>query len=85
MRLFRQKNKDGFIKAFSDNPVALVGGFSKLEKVMKCLFVAKVFLWPRFQSNVIDTLSKHKVRKYMTICIYYYVIIFSPKLISDSY
>ena len=61
MRLYRQKNKEGFIKAFTDNPVALVGGFGKLEKVMKCLFVAKVFLWPRFQTNVIETLNKHKV------------------------
>nr|CAB3243315.1 DNA repair endonuclease XPF [Phallusia mammillata] len=60
MRLFRQKNKEGFIKAFTDSPVALTGDYSKLEKVMKNLFVGKVFLWPRFHSSVIACLEKHK-------------------------
>ena len=59
MRLFRQKNKDGFIKAFTDNPIALAGGFSNLEKAMKHLFCKKVFLWPRFHSNILTTLEKH--------------------------
>ena len=59
MRLFRQKNKDGFIKAFTDNPVALAGGFANLEKAMKHLFCKKVFLWPRFHSSILATLEKH--------------------------
>ena len=61
MRLYRQKNRDGFIKAFTDNPVALVGGYGKLPRVMKALYVGKVFLWPRFHSSVAACLEKHKV------------------------
>jgi len=64
LRLYRQKNKDGFIKAFTDNPVSLVGGYSKMEKVMKNLFVGKIFLWPRFHTDVIACLDKHKVFLY---------------------
>ncbi|CAK8685510.1 unnamed protein product [Clavelina lepadiformis] len=60
MRLYRQKNRDGFIKAFTDNPVALVGGYGKLPRVMKALYVGKVFLWPRFHSSVAACLEKHK-------------------------
>ena len=59
MRLFRQKNKNGFIKAFTDNPVALSSGFASLEKAMKHLFCKKVFLWPRFHSNILASLEKH--------------------------
>ena len=64
MRLFRQKNKDGFIKAFTDNPVALASGFSSLEKAMKNLFCKKVFLWPRFHSSILSALEKHSPEVY---------------------
>uniref|UniRef100_H2Y933 DNA repair endonuclease XPF n=1 Tax=Ciona savignyi TaxID=51511 RepID=H2Y933_CIOSA len=60
VRLFRQKNKEGFIKGFTDNPVSMVGGYGRLEKVMKNLFVGKVFLWPRFHLNVIECMDKRK-------------------------
>uniref|UniRef100_F6YY15 DNA repair endonuclease XPF n=1 Tax=Ciona intestinalis TaxID=7719 RepID=F6YY15_CIOIN len=60
LRLFRQKNKEGFIKGFTDNPVALVGGYSRMEKVMKNMFVGKVFLWPRFHLNIIECMDKRK-------------------------
>ena len=33
LRLFRQDNKTGFIKGFSDSPEAFGGGFFKVEKV----------------------------------------------------
>ena len=59
MRLYREKNKEGFIKAFTDNPVALSTGFANLEKAMKHLFCKKVFLWPRFHSSILATLEKH--------------------------
>ncbi|XP_060605869.1 DNA repair endonuclease XPF-like [Ruditapes philippinarum] len=61
LRLYRQKNKTGFIKAFSHNPTAFTTGFSHVERTMKNLFVRKLFLWPRFQANVQETLEKHKV------------------------
>ncbi|XP_041359609.1 DNA repair endonuclease XPF-like isoform X2 [Gigantopelta aegis] len=61
LRLYRQKNKSGFIKAFSDNPDAFISGFCQVERVMKNLFVRKLFLWPRFHANVVSCLEKHKV------------------------
>ncbi|XP_023584241.1 DNA repair endonuclease XPF isoform X2 [Trichechus manatus latirostris] len=46
LRLFRQKNKRGFIKAFTDNAVAFDTGFCHVERVMRNLFVRKLYLWP---------------------------------------
>ncbi|RUS69234.1 hypothetical protein EGW08_023005, partial [Elysia chlorotica] len=61
LRLYRQKNKTGFIKAFTDNPEAFTSGFSHVERVMKNLFVKKLFLWPRFHASVALPFHKHKV------------------------
>ncbi|WAR24633.1 XPF-like protein [Mya arenaria] len=36
-------------------------GYCHVERIMKNLFVRKLFLWPRFQANVQETLEKHKV------------------------
>ncbi|XP_068100819.1 DNA repair endonuclease XPF isoform X2 [Hyperolius riggenbachi] len=60
LRLYRQKNKQGFIKAFSDNPVAFQTGFCQVERVMRNLFVKKLYLWPRFHVSVNSFLEKHK-------------------------
>ena len=40
----------GFIKAFSDHPQAFTRGFFQVEKVMKNLFVRKLYLWPRYMN-----------------------------------
>lgn len=48
LRLFRQKNKSGFIKAFTDKATAFCSGFCQVERVMRNLFVKKLFLWPRW-------------------------------------
>lgn len=56
LRLIRQKNKVAFIKALSEEPESF-GGFAPLATMMKTLRVSKVFLWPRFHVNVIDSLS----------------------------
>ncbi|XP_076463171.1 DNA repair endonuclease XPF-like [Babylonia areolata] len=61
LRLFREKNKSGFIKAFSDTPEAFTSGFCHVERIMKNLFVKKLFLWPRFHASVVSYLNKHKV------------------------
>ncbi|XP_030655833.1 DNA repair endonuclease XPF-like [Nomascus leucogenys] len=58
LRLFRQKNKCGFIKAFTDNAVAFDTGFCHVERVMRNLFVRK--LWPRFHVAVNSFLEQHK-------------------------
>uniref|UniRef100_A0A672JUN2 DNA repair endonuclease XPF n=1 Tax=Sinocyclocheilus grahami TaxID=75366 RepID=A0A672JUN2_SINGR len=60
LRLYRQKNKTGFIKAFTDKATSFSSGFCKVERVMRNLFVKKLFLWPRFQASVNTTLDKHK-------------------------
>jgi DNA excision repair protein ERCC-4 len=57
LRYYRQVNKNGFIKAFSDNPIAFTNGFHKVEKVMKCLYLTKLFLWPRFHQIVKESLE----------------------------
>jgi len=60
LRLFRQKNKKGFIKAFSSSPVSFTRGFSQVSRVMKCLFIRHLFLWPRFQGTIQSTLNEHQ-------------------------
>ncbi|XP_077131281.1 DNA repair endonuclease XPF isoform X1 [Ranitomeya variabilis] len=60
LRLYRQKNKQGFIKAFTDNPVAFHTGFCQVERVMRNLFVRKLYLWPRFHATVNSFLEKQK-------------------------
>ncbi|XP_067100525.1 DNA repair endonuclease XPF isoform X1 [Osmerus mordax] len=60
LRLFRQKNKTGFIKAFTDKATAFSSGFCQVERVMRNLFVKKLYLWPRFQASVNSVLDRHK-------------------------
>ncbi|XP_038066570.1 DNA repair endonuclease XPF-like [Patiria miniata] len=60
LRLYRQKNKTGFIKALSDQPQSFAAGFCQLERVMRNLFVRKLFLWPRFHASVTDFMDAHK-------------------------
>jgi DNA excision repair protein ERCC-4 len=58
LRIFREENEQGFIKAFSDRPESFVTGFAPLQNTMKALFLRKVHLWPRFQLTVSENLSK---------------------------
>ncbi|KAM9832414.1 DNA repair endonuclease XPF [Neosynchiropus ocellatus] len=60
LRLYRQKNKTGFIKAFTDKATSFSSGFCQVERVMRNLFVKKLYLWPRFQASVNTALDKHK-------------------------
>ncbi|XP_066585729.1 DNA repair endonuclease XPF-like isoform X2 [Prorops nasuta] len=59
LRLYRQQNKTGFIKAFTSSALAFTVGFGQIERVMKSLFVKKLYLWPRFHSVVNKSLSNH--------------------------
>ncbi|KAJ3161348.1 hypothetical protein HDU86_007130 [Geranomyces michiganensis] len=61
LRLFRDDNKEGFIKALSDEPEAFTRGYWKLERSMKTLFLRHVFLWPRFHMTVQENVEKGKV------------------------
>jgi len=60
LRLYRQKNKKGFIKAFSSSPVSFSQGFCQVERVMKNLFIKNLHLWPRFHSTVATVLSANQ-------------------------
>ncbi|XP_059444248.1 DNA repair endonuclease UVH1 isoform X2 [Corylus avellana] len=46
------------IFAFSDRPHSMVSAFAKAERTMKCLYVKKLHLWPRFHVNVADELER---------------------------
>ena len=60
LRIYRQKNKVGFLKAFSDNPDPFATGFSPLATMMRNLFLRKASLWPRFHVNVAQSLEGKK-------------------------
>lgn len=60
LRLYRQKNKAGFLKAFSDSPEPFTYGFSPLATMMKNMFLRKASLWPRFHVTVAASLEGKK-------------------------
>nr|CAD7600679.1 unnamed protein product [Timema genevievae] len=60
LRLYRQKNKTGFVKAFSNSAQAFTVGFAQVERIMKTLFVKNLYLWPRFHATVHSSLEKLK-------------------------
>lgn len=60
LRIYRQKNKVGFLKAFSDNPDPFTVGFSPLATMMRNLFLRKASLWPRFHLHVAQALEGKK-------------------------
>lgn len=60
LRIYRQNNKTGFLKAFSDTPEPFTTGFAPLTTMMRNLFLRDVSLWPRFQVNVAHSLEGKK-------------------------
>ena len=58
LRLYREKNKKGFIKAFSGSPTSFTSGFCQVSRVMRTLFVRNLYLWPRFHANVVESLKE---------------------------
>lgn len=57
VRAYRQKNKTGFLKAFSDAPEPLTSGFSPLSTTLRNLFLRKPSLYPRFHVTVAKSLE----------------------------
>ena len=49
-------NVRGFVHAFTDEPTSFAGTF-KVEHVMKALQLRRVFLWPRFEARVQESLQ----------------------------
>lgn len=60
VRLYRMKNKKGFVKAISSNAAAFTRGFSQVQRIMRNLFVKNLFLWPRFHAVVASSLERAK-------------------------
>lgn len=58
LRLYRQQNKIGFVKAFSSSAEAFTFGYGHVEKVMRNLFIRQLFIWPRFQATIQKTMKK---------------------------
>lgn len=57
--MFRERNRLGFVKGFSEDPEALQSGFGKVERLLRVLFVKKMYLWPRFRMEVVQALSRN--------------------------
>ena len=54
-----QSLQNGFVKAFSDAPDQLMSGFAKVDKILKSLFVRKLYLYPRFHESVSQELERN--------------------------
>ncbi|KAF5177658.1 Dna repair endonuclease uvh1 [Thalictrum thalictroides] len=59
VRIFRSLNRDAYVRAFSDKPHSMVSGFAKAERIVKSLYLRKLYLWPRFQVYVSQDLEKN--------------------------
>ncbi|XP_024534735.1 DNA repair endonuclease UVH1 isoform X1 [Selaginella moellendorffii] len=58
VRLYRSKNKAGYVRGISDQARGLTSGFMKMERVMKSLLVKKLNLWPRFHLSIATALEE---------------------------
>ncbi len=58
LRLLREKNPQIFVKAFTENAVALMSGYNRVEQMMNQFGAPRLLLWPRFNVEVVNTLTK---------------------------
>lgn len=57
IRVFRERNREGFIKAFCEDPESLHSGFGRIERLLKVLFIKRLYLWPRFRLEIAKSLE----------------------------
>ncbi|KAI0520139.1 hypothetical protein KFK09_007610 [Dendrobium nobile] len=57
-RVLRSLSRNAYVRALTDRPHAMVSGFSKAERIMKCLYVRRLHLWPRFHVLVSGDLEQ---------------------------
>lgn len=62
LRLFRRKNKKGFIKAFSRSAETFTWNYGHVEKVMRNMFLRDLYIWPRFHALIQSTLKPYEPR-----------------------
>ncbi|GAA6044561.1 hypothetical protein JCM8097_006747, partial [Rhodosporidiobolus ruineniae] len=60
VRIYRQMNKIGFLKAFSDRPESFSFGLSPLQTTLMQLKLREVLIVPRFHEDVDTDLQKRK-------------------------
>ncbi|KAF8139594.1 hypothetical protein EV363DRAFT_1310012 [Boletus edulis] len=60
VRLYREKNTTGFLKAFSEQPEFITSGMSPLKNIMKELQLRSVHIYPRFHQSIKNTLESRK-------------------------
>ncbi|KAJ7458574.1 hypothetical protein FB451DRAFT_1273486 [Mycena latifolia] len=60
VRLYREKNKMGFLKAFTDEPEHITNGMSPLKNIMKELQLRTVHIYPRFQEDIKKSLERRR-------------------------
>ncbi|KAH9177541.1 hypothetical protein EDB89DRAFT_1933182 [Lactarius sanguifluus] len=60
VRLYREKNNTGFLKAFSDQPEHITSGLSPLRSIMKELQLYTVLIYPRFHEAVKESLERKR-------------------------
>ncbi|KAG8906750.1 hypothetical protein FRB99_006241 [Tulasnella sp. 403] len=60
VRLYRKENKDGFVKAFSDQPEQFTQGMYPLKAVMTELQLRDTHMYPRFHEEVQTSLGRRK-------------------------
>ncbi|EGN92951.1 hypothetical protein SERLA73DRAFT_127060 [Serpula lacrymans var. lacrymans S7.3] len=60
VRLYREKNSAGFLKAFTDQPEHITSGMSPLKNIMKELQLRTVHIYPRFHETIKSTLESRK-------------------------
>ncbi|GAA6043104.1 hypothetical protein JCM8097_008424 [Rhodosporidiobolus ruineniae] len=60
VRIYRQMNKVGFLKAFSDRPESFSFGLSPLQTTLMQLKLREVLIVPRFHEDVDTDLQKRK-------------------------
>lgn len=58
LRLYRQNNKTGFVKAFTNSAEAFTYGYGHIEKVMRNIFARELFIWPRYHALVRNTMKQ---------------------------
>ncbi|TFY68418.1 hypothetical protein EVJ58_g1023 [Rhodofomes roseus] len=57
VRLYREKNTTGFLKAFSDQPEHITSGMSPLRTILKESQLRTVHIYPRFHAEVKESLD----------------------------
>eukprot|EP00268_Persea_americana_P016572 TRINITY_DN1785_c0_g1_i4.p1 TRINITY_DN1785_c0_g1~~TRINITY_DN1785_c0_g1_i4.p1 ORF type:complete len:1002 (-),score=229.82 TRINITY_DN1785_c0_g1_i4:601-3606(-) len=58
VRILRSLRSPAYVRAFSDRPHAMISAFAKAERIMKCLFIRRLHLWPRFHVLVSEQLER---------------------------